>query len=206
MKYLLPLLLLLCLTTKISSVSANEKKHTEAASTNNYDYSGWMLGIGYYGLDKQNARQQLIGDSATFVKMGWEGQIGMLVYGVGMNGFLLKDKGSFSERVEDNFGNRSTESSDADAFGAYGELGVSFAFASSNKFDLVGGFDILSADRSIGNCSDCRSEDIQLDGGLYLEPRLRMMSDSGFIFSIGYRKYMTGDINGGLNLSFTWSS
>jgi len=206
MKHIFTALLLLTTHLSLYSVKADETQPTEPIAVNSYDYSGWTVAVGYSSLEKENARQERIGSNATFLKIGWEGQTGIFAYGLGMDGYLLKDEDSFNVVVEDVFGDRSTESSSADAFGVYGEAGVSYSFGTNNKVDLMGGLDILWANRGIGNCSDCPSEDVNLDGGFYIEPRLRMMSDTNFIFTLGYRQYVSGDVDGGLSLGFSWTN
>jgi hypothetical protein len=202
---LIYIIVALFLVTVTDTAIANEKPSKESPPINSFDYSGWTFALGYSSLEKENARNEFIGTNATFFKMGWEGQTNNFAYGAGIDGYLLKDNDSFEVIVEDVFGDRSRESSSANAFGFYGEVGMSYSFGTNNKIDLMGGVDLLWAERSISNCSDCPSEDINLDGGFYVEPRIRMMSDNHFIFTLGYRQYVSGDIDGGFSLGFTWA-
>jgi hypothetical protein len=180
------------------------KQLEQPAALNVGNYEGWLMGVGYFSLEKNNAAAEGVGSNATFIKLGWEGQKGSLTYAIGMEAFLLSDKDSFNVTVEDGFGDVSTQSSTAEGYGVYGELGYSVPFSNNMKIDLMGGLDLLWASRGVGNCSDCPSEDVNLDGGLYLEPRLRIINESGFNFSIGYRSYLSGDIENGFSLNFSW--
>jgi len=176
----------------------------ESNSLNNS--SGFAFSIGHFNLDSDNSAQEGIGDSGTFLKFGWEAQQSHLAYGFGLSGLLLKDNDSFNVTVENNFGSQYSSSSSVDAFGFYGELGYSLPMGESSKFDLMGGIDLLWANRGIANCTDCPSEDVNLDGGLYVEPRLTFVNDGSFNFSIAYRHYPDSDIEGGINLNFSWAN
>lgn len=202
------LVILLSLEVFAFDNSARKDKSAEKGEVvealNIGDYRGWLIGVGYFSLEKNNASDEGIGSNATFFKLGWEGQKGSLTYALGMEGFLLSDKDSFRVTVEDSFGDISNESSSAEGYGVYGELGYSLAFADTMKLDLMGGVDILWASRGIGNCSDCPSEDVNLDGGFYIEPRLRFINESGLNVTLGYRQYMNSDIENGISLNFSW--
>ncbi|MDH5434364.1 MAG: hypothetical protein OEY19_10505 [Gammaproteobacteria bacterium] len=165
---------------------------------------GWFMSVGYTGIDSETAFWEGIGDSGTSLKLGYGGHTNNFVYGFGMSWIMLSDKNSFSQTVQDNFGNTSTKSSSADAFGGFGELGYSYVFDSGNtSFDLLGGFEFVRAERTIANCSNCLSENINLDSGLYVLSRFTFFNQSGSAFSLGYQKYMTGDFTGGIDFRYT---
>ncbi len=195
-----------------NNAAANQKifsntndPHIESATNRMANSNGWFFSGGYFTLDTANADAELIDDEAFAISFGWEGHDNSFVYGLGISGLFLSDNDSFSQVVESNFGGVTTASSTADSFGIFGEVGYSHAFNSSNNsFELLGGFEFTSASRSIANCSNCYSEDINLDSGLYIKPRIRFYGDNGFIFSIAYQHYLSGDIDGGVSLRFSW--
>jgi len=187
-------------------ISANEQSRTMPTQSHQNDYSAWTIGIGVYSLDSEQASLQGIGDQATFLKLGWAGQSKQFTYGIGLSGLLLDDRNSFSVLVDGPFSGTSVESSDADAIGGYGELGYSYNFDSNVKVDLLAGLEFINASRGIANCIDCPEEDIDLDSGLYIEPKLAFIQQNGLIVSLSYRKYLNADINGGVTIDFAWQS
>lgn len=177
-------------------------------TTDDYvERSGWFFSGGFMNFDSVVAEQEGIEDSSFYLNIGYEGQKGALAYGFGMSGLVLSDNDSFTQRVVDNFGNSSTASSSADAFGFYGEVGYNYEFESGDKsFEILAGLETINASRGITNCSNCFSEDIDISSGLYLKPRFRFYSDTDFVFSIDYLQYLSGDIENGFSLNFSWSS
>ncbi|TQV74732.1 porin family protein [Aliikangiella marina] len=189
-------------------LSLNVNANDETSSNESvYERSGWFFSGGQMNFDSAVAEQQGIKDSSFYLNLGYEGHKGALAYGFGMSGLILSDDNSFTQRVVDNFGNTSTASSSADAFGFYGELGYSMDFESGGKsFDILAGLEAINASRGISNCSNCFSEDIDLSSGLYIKPRFRFYAESGFVFSFDYHQYLSGDIENGFSLNFSWTN
>ncbi|WP_196137494.1 hypothetical protein [Aliikangiella sp. G2MR2-5] len=167
--------------------------------------NGWSVSLGHLNLEEKNAFAEGIKDTAFYLRGAWEGNKDQLVYGAGLTIAFLSDNDSFSVVVEDYFGDVSTASSDATAFGGFGEIGYSMPFESNNaSFDILGGVELLWAERGITNCSNCPSEDINLDGGLYFKPRFRFFTSSTMAVSIAYQHYLSADIENGISVDFSW--
>ncbi len=168
--------------------------------------SGWSFSVGASAnFDSEVAAQEGVEDSAVFLSGAWEKQNENLVFSAGLNIYFLSDEDSFNVLVEDNDGDISLASSDALGFGGFGEIGYSFELSSdSSRFDLLGGLEIISAERSIANCTNCPSESISIDGGLYVKPRFRYFTESNFVFSVELKQYLSGDVENSLGLNFAW--
>jgi hypothetical protein len=56
--------------------------------------------------------------------------------------------------------------------------------------------------RSIGNCIDCDEEDIDISGGMYVEPEI-YYDYSGFGIGLGYRYFFNSDYQGKITLKLS---
>ncbi len=196
----------LLLLNGLSGATFAEDDTTIAMDVDSIQTNNWNFGIGYYNLDKTTAQQECIDSSATYIHFGYEGQDGNFLFGGGISGYLLGDNCKFSQDIIDGWGDRSTESSDANAYGLYGELGYSFPITpGAVHFDLTGGVEKVWAERGISNCSNCYSENINLDSGFYIRPKFKFMSKGGFTFTIGYNYFPSADINNGITLTFGYT-
>ncbi|WNO08776.1 porin family protein [Teredinibacter sp. KSP-S5-2] len=167
--------------------------------------NAWYIGGGRVDIDSQIASEQGIGDSATYIKVGWVGQNKNFVYGAGISYLDYSDNRSFNQQVESNWGDRSTESSDASASAFFGEGGYTFMPSKYVGIDMLAGMELIwRSERGIGNCSDCYEEDIDVDSGIYVSPRLRLIAD-GFTFSISYQHYLSGDLGGTPLVTLGWT-
>jgi len=186
----------------ISNASAdNGQEENETASP----IPTFYFSAGRIGLDPELTEQENIKDTATILRFGWEGLSDRLVYGAGMSMFLYSDRAEFSQRVEDVFGNQSTADSSANAFNIYGEVGYSYPLSSYVNVDILGGYEwVLKSERSIGECSNCASEDIDINSGLYITPRIRFTTTGSVILMISQHRYFSGDADDAWSLSIGW--
>lgn len=202
------LLGVLCSSTVVAESQSIEDNQTESQVV---DYrgdssAGWFVSGGYLNFDGQVAEAEGIDDGAFYLNGGWEGRENSFSYAVGISGFIMSDNDKFSQRVEDAFGNESNASSSASGFGIFAELGYNFGFENGKTaFEVMAGAETIWADRSIANCSNCFSEDIELDSGFYIKPRFRFYNESGLIVSASYHQYLSGDIENGFSVNFAWS-
>jgi hypothetical protein len=181
------------------------------AQENNEVEGEWFFNahVGTMSLDKDKANSQysdssayVVGFNADYLTSNWitTGTVAFLVY---------DDYAEFSQVVEGqgwfNNGDSSVESSNAS--------GVIFSIASGYQWTvgeerefaarLQAGFSGLTAsERGIENCSNCYSEDININGGLFLLGSIQR--DVGR-FSIGlfYQQYFSGDLNNSLGISIS---
>ena len=155
----------------------------------------WFAGLGQANIDGEEAFGQGIEDSALYIRLGLEFQRSSWLYGFGLSGLIYDDNAEFSQTVRDQFGNISTADSSAEAFDLYGEVGYRYMFSTATYLDFFTGYEqVLTSGRSISNCTDCYDDDIDIDSGLYLMPRLQFETQGGYIFSLSYRQYLSGDL------------
>jgi hypothetical protein len=174
------------------SVSTVATADDELEGRNRFSMYG---GLGQASIDGQKAFAGGVEDSALYIRLGMEFQRSSWLYGVGISGLIYDDNADFSQTVQDQFGNISTADSSAEAFDLYGEFGYRYLLATRAYLDFITGYEqMLTSGRSISNCSNCYDEDIDIDSGFYLMPRLQFETEGGFTFSLLYRQYFTGDL------------
>jgi hypothetical protein len=119
---------------------------------------------------------------------------------------IYDDEDSFSQTVIDvNDGDISTESSDADAVLLNAATGYAWKFGEEAKtaVRLQGGFAIVtSSERSIANCSNCSTEDIDIGGGIFVRATL-LQSFESWSMGVFVQQYLNGDINNAFGISIS---
>lgn len=178
-----------------SEVFSNQINVVNLEEINDYTHSVY-ISLGEVNFDSEIANLERVKDSATYLKLGYEGKNNQLIYGGGLSGFFYSDRNRFNQLTEDPFGDISRQSSSAEAFNLYFEGGYSYQFSHYWSFDMLFGHElVLSSERSISNCSNCFSEDIDIDSGLYFIPRIKLLpNDSNLIWSLSYQYYLSGDV------------
>lgn len=171
--------------------------HLVVAEESTESNTKFGFGLGSYTLNSSAATSQKIEDSMYVINVFAEGYTGIFSYGLGINMGSPDDNDSFQVDVVDSYGKEETASSDVSTRGFYAELGAGHHVNDNVRLEVLGGYEILSGDRSIANCSDCPSQDIDLDGGLYLKPRMKFETDSDYSITVQYQLNMTGDVEGG---------
>ena len=168
---------------------------------------GFYGGVGFVGIDEDKAFEQGVDDSAIIFDIGYIGTVGdHFSFLAGIYIPLIDDEDQFSQTVENNFGGDiSNESSDISAWGIL--LEASGRLPLNDVVSLGGavGMRTLTADREIAYCSDCYSEDIDLDGGSYMRPYLSIRTSHMFSFEISYISFFSGDFTDGPQANFVWS-
>ncbi len=172
-------------------------------------YSGWTLST---NVDQININHEvanrpdvMVADSATAIGLAGEyfRSDSNMIYAIGLNYIMYNDNNEFSQYVEDNWYNgRNYEESDANAFMIFAEAGPKIYFGADNLsfFSARAGISaILDSTRSISYCSDCYSEDININGGLYGALGIGHSFDR-FDLSLQFQQYFTGDIDNSLRL------
>ena len=142
------------------------------ANAGSWEYGGRLSGV---SIDEDTAREQGIEDSAyllglhaDYVENGW-------VTSLGLDVIIYDDNEEFTQTVEGtgfyNDGDISVESSDANAAMASVAVGYQWRFGEDQQTALraqIGYAGVFSSERRITNCSDCFSEDIDVDGGGFI--------------------------------------
>lgn len=194
----------LIIMSALCGFSAVVQANTEQVTTD--QDSTWYLAVGRVSLDEKAAASEAVKDDANYFRLGWQRRSDAFVFGLGLSSYIYKDRAGFSQEVEDYFGDVSTEDSSATSFNLFGELGYSHPLSSMVRLELVTGFElVLSSERSINNCSDCYSEDIDLDSGAYIMPRVLLQTEKGFTAGLAYQHFINGDVEKGPSLVLGWS-
>lgn len=162
----------------------------------------WYAGGGYIGLDTAATDPQGIGSGGFTLELGYGGSMSNgFMYSLGLYLPFFSDDDEFSQRVEDNFGDRRTEDSSISSWGLLAEAGYRFTLSEKTAFGLSAGFRSLSADREIANCSNCYSEGLSLEGGAYLRPAL-FFDNPTIDVEIAAMTFLSGDMTNGVMLNF----
>lgn len=176
---------------------------------NNADYTGWSWSghLDHVAIDSQAAAEQWIKDSATAI--GGAGEYystnseNTLVLGASI--LLYRDDAEFAQYVEDYWGDVDYSESDANALMVFAEYGPKYRFGQDNMsfFSVRGGVSgILGSERSISNCRNCYSEDIEIEGGVY--GLLGIGQTLGSLdLSVQYQQYFSGDLDNTIRLKLS---
>ncbi len=166
--------------------------------------SGWGVSLGSISIDPVVAAEGNIGDSAQYISGYWQGQHDNFLMATGFGFLILDDKLDVSYTTEDQFGNVEDSSASASGIDFYFEGGYRYNVAKFN-FDILAGYEYMSADRSVSNCSDCPSDDITLEAGLYVKPRIGVAVNSKWSVEMSYVAYTAADIESNLGFSATYT-
>ena len=185
--------------------------YTVAASMNNDNTEsdvehGLYFGVGTFGIDEDKAYEQGVDDSGIILDMGYVGNVGEhFAFLAGISIPIIDDEDPFSQLVEDEWdGDLSYASSDISAWGFIFEASGRMPLNNSVALGGAVGLRTLSADREITGCSNCPSEDVDLDGGTYIRPYIKVGSGS-FTFEFSYINFFSGDFTNGPLVNFMWS-
>jgi hypothetical protein len=175
-------------------------------NSNNIPYTGWSFSghVDHVTFDEKAAFAAGIEDTAT--AFGFAGEYysseSNNTLSLGMNFLLYRDNEAFAQYVEDYSGDVDYEESDASAFMLYGEFGPKFRFGANDSafFTVRGGISgVLASERSIGYCSDCYSEDIDIDGGVYGVLGIGQTLGS-LELSLQFQQYLSGDFDNSIRI------
>lgn len=152
------------------------------ALTVNPAFAGWSLGgyLEHLSLDSETAAQEGVEESA--LALGFSADYfseRLMAISLGTAFVVYDDNREFRQLVEVDGGfddgDIRSESSDASAVLVYADFGPRFAFGADNSSHFaakVGFANFLYSERSIGFCENCYEEDIDIDGGAYVQTAL----------------------------------
>lgn len=193
----------------------------QAKSTLNFAavplYSGWAysFSVGSVGFDPNAAKEEGIDDRAFSLGADaeylWAGKPLSAVFGFSWISYSDNEKITVTTvgTGTNNEGDLSTSSSDASAIEVHAEYGLRHRFGPNKGgfFILRGGYLLnMFSERSISNCSNCPSSDIDINGGAYAVSGIGFNGGQTFSMGLNYKKFFTGDFDQALNLEFRWSS
>lgn len=176
---------------------------------NSADYTGWSWSghVDHVTIDSEAAAGQWIEDSATAIGGAAEYYSSKtentLVLGASV--LFYRDNAEFAQYVEDYWGDVDYTESDANAFMVFAEYGPKYRFGQDNMsfFTVRGGVSgMLYSERAISSCSNCYSEDIDIDGGVYGVIGIGQTLGS-LDLSVQFQQYLSGDLDNTIRLKLS---
>lgn len=152
---------------------------------------GWTVMATVGGVTDEAQLNNGIGDSVWGLNFGanwdiqsnWNAEAGLVIYN-------FDDQDEFSQDTQSVWGGDiDSSTSDVVGIGVYGEFGYLHKLSTENDFTVGAnlGYEYLDVNREIGSCVDCYSEDVDLDGGLYLRPFASMKLGSSTALEVSYK-------------------
>lgn len=173
-----------------------------AAHQNDYNEWNWSANLDSLNMDKKVADREWIDSSATV--LGFAGEYftsaNSITYSIGADILFFDDQAPFSQQT-----NKGEKGSDASGAILFAEIGPQYKLGErgDNYVTVRGGFAaVVDANRSIANCSNCYSEDINIDGGPY---GVIGVGHSFQSFSLGlqFRQYFSGDLDNSFGIKIS---
>lgn len=170
------------------------------------DYTGWSWSghVDHINIDEQTAYEQgiektatAIGGAAEYYSTASENTLSL-----GASILFYRDNEEFAQYVEDYWGHVDYSESDANAVMLFAEYGPKYRFGQDNMsfFSVRGGVSgIVGSERSINNCSNCYSEGIDIQGGVYGLIGIGQTLGS-FDISLQFQQYLSGDLDNTIRL------
>jgi hypothetical protein len=192
--------LIACLATSSTLAQQSNQPAT-------YSSWSWSGHIDHVNLDKDAAWAEGIEDSATAIGFAAERYTNTseMTLSLGMNYLFYHDNAAFAQYVRDYWGYIDYEQSDATAITVFAEYGPKYRFGQNNLNFVVirgGASAVLFSERAIYGCSNCYSEDIDIDGGLYGVLGVGQTLGSLDV-SLQFQQYFSGDIDNSFRLKIS---
>lgn len=200
-----PAVALSLLLASAGSIAQEEPNQEE--TYNRQGDSQWSINIESVAIDSQAAREAFIDSKAFAMNFEWEYfNTHNLVTSIGLGFIQYDDNAGFSQETENVWsGDRQNSSSDASAMPIYVEFGHKSSHGAQDNFFLSAeaGFAIITgSERSIPNCSNCSSFDIDISGGLYGNFAAGVIASDVFSLGLHYKHYFSGDLKSAVGMDF----
>lgn len=167
--------------------------------------SRWGVNAELINFDPDIAAASGISDSGFGIGVGYAGEKGLFNFNIGASFFIIDDEDEFSQRVENDWtGDESTEDSSIDAGSIYIDGGIQLPLSESGNFvlGLNAGYRYFDIDRGITYCSDCYSENVDIESTTYLKPFARFGFSDAISGTLAYYSY-NGDKGADNSLQFS---
>jgi len=192
------------LVSGIANAATPGNQPGNRSSHGNWSWSGH---IDHVTFDEEAAAEAFIEDTATALGFAAEYYTNTSenTLSLGMNILFYRDNAAFGQYVEDYWGDVDYSESDASAIMLYAEYGPKYRFGQDNMSFVVvrgGASGIFASERTIANCSDCYSEDIEMDGGVYGIVGIGQTLGS-LDLSLQFQQYFSGDLDNALRLKLS---
>lgn len=185
----------------LTGTSVAEQGSTK--SNNVFDQHEWGLSLNSMLIDSKVARDNKVSEELLSINFYWQGRINHLLVAAGIGVLEYDDYGDYGVRVEDQYGNRSTQKAEASGMDLNIEMGYRQQFSNLN-LDILAGYSSFNSNRSVDNCSDCPDEDINVGSGGYVKPRIGYQFGKKWALELSYIEYFSADVSGNVGLAFTY--
>jgi len=168
------------------------------------------IGLSYHLLNEESVAEQGLGDDGFSVDLYASYFIKENLAAVFGFGFMrLDDNAQFTQQVTSNLdSNPQSASSEVSAFPVFAELNYQTRTIGSSafKFQLGAGYsDLLSVDRSITDCTNCREDNLDVEGGPYANASMMYEGASNRSnFGLRVRHYLSGDLSNSIMFVFEY--
>jgi len=191
----------------ISPLTQAATPGNQPGNTTSYGNWSWSGHVDHVTIDSEAAAEAFIEDSATELGVAAEYYTNTSenTLSLGLNLLFYRDNAAFHQYVEDYWGDESYSESDATAVMLFAEYGPKYRFGQDNMSFVVvrGGISgIFASERGISNCSNCYSEDIDIDGGAYGVLGIGHTL-GGIDLSLQFQQYFSGDLDNALRLKIS---
>lgn len=184
------------LTAAVTFIAASNANAQQTISHGEWRFGGHLSGL---TIEDEIAEAERIDTGAFSIGFYTDYRKGSWISSLGFDFIFYDDNDEFSVLVEGdgifNDGDISSESSDATALLISVATGYEFRFRQQQDFavSLQGGYGyVTSSERSISNCSNCPTEDIEVDGGVFA--KVTATKDfPGFAMGLYGQQFVTGD-------------
>lgn len=199
MKYLLKSLVMFFLLTPLFTFA-------QYPATPGWSWSGH---VDHMTFDDEAAWEEGIAENATAIGFSVERfqNTHEYTWSLGMNFIFYNDNDEFAQYIEDYWGDVDYQESDADGISIFAEYGPRYRFGADKLsfFTVRGGLNgVVYSERGISNCSDCYSEDIDIEGGVY--GLIGVGRTLGAIdLGLQFQQYFSGDIDNVVRLKISGS-
>jgi len=197
-------LLALSLCSALTQAATPTNRPAANAPTSAWSWSGH---IDHVNIDAEAAWLQGIDEGATAIGFAAERYTNEseMTLSLGASILLYNDNDEFAQYVRSYWGNESYSESDASGLMLFAEYGPKYRFGADNLsfFTVRGGASaILGSERSISNCSNCYSEKIDIDGGVY--GLLGIGQTFGSLdWGLQFQQYFSGDLDNAIRLKIS---
>jgi len=202
--YLVILVLLNILIVPLASAQRQHPPQTPPQVQSGWSWSGFVEQV---TLDEVVAAREGVDNTASAIGFAGERYTSdtNMTLSLGMSLLLYDDNNEFIQYVHDNWGDSRYEESSASAVMVFADYGPKLRFGIDNRnFVMVrgGASRIFGSERSIGFCSNCYTEEIDVDGGAYGVLGLGRTLGN-FDISLQFQQYFTGDLDNTLRLKIS---
>ena len=194
----------------IAPISAESLEATTSLTQEPSAYrnvQGFGISLDLINLDDNVADALGMDSSGYGLSVDYSGDISEYFnFAAGLSFVSFDDKAGFSQRVENVYGDESTESSSITGVGFNADIGPQLRLSNDTvRMGINAGYRNISVDREISNCSDCYSQDLDLKGSTYFKPFISIQVSDSIAIGASYYSYQADEsFDNSIQFKLTW--